>query len=196
MADKDPAKQFRTRRALDEDLDRLEGKIAELRVLYEQYFVDVMPQPPTKLQEETVRMIRTLLRAPFKNSANRFRLRVLISRYQTYATYWERVNKQKEEGTYSRDLFKADMREKAQEDAKLEHSRMGAAERGLKQLYDSYEAALKKAGGQTANMNFDSFKSSLMKKAKQMKEQHGVKKLHYKVVVKDGKVVVKASPKE
>ena len=114
MGDKDPTNHLRTRRALDEELDRLEGKIAELRVLYEQYFVDVMPQPPTKLQEETVRLMRSLLRAPFKNSANRFRLRVLISRYQTYATYCERVNKQKEEGTYSRDLFKAEMREKAQ----------------------------------------------------------------------------------
>ena len=35
----------------------------------------------------------------------------------------------------------------------------------------------------------------LMKKAKELKEKHGVKKLNYKVVVKDGKVVVKASAK-
>ena len=34
-----------------------------------------------------------------------------------------------------------------------------------------------------------------MKQAKQLKEKNGVKKLHYKVVVKGNKVVVKASAK-
>ena len=100
------------RRQLDLELDRLENKISELRVLYEQYFVEILPLSPDKQQKEIVALIRKLLRAPFKNSQTRFRLRVLVQRYQTYATYWERVQKQKEEGTYSRDLFKAEMREK------------------------------------------------------------------------------------
>ena len=118
------------RRQLDLELDRLENKISELRVLYEQYFVEILPLSPDKQQKEIVALIRKLLHAPFKNSQTRFRLRVLVQRYQTYATYWERVQKQKEEGTYSRDLFKAEMREKMLEEAKLEHSAGRAADRG------------------------------------------------------------------
>ena len=183
------------RRHLDLELDSLEAKIAELRVLYEQHFVDILPQPPDKLQKETVRMIRSLLRAPFKNSQTRFRLRVLVSRYQTYATYWERVQKQKEDGTYQKDVFKAEMREKMLEDAKVANSQGRVAEKGLKQLFDSYETALRKNGADTSKINFDAFKHSLMKQAKSLKEKNGVQKLHYKVVVSGGKVTVKASAK-
>ena len=181
-------------RQLAGELDKLEAKISELRVLYEQYFIDVQPQAPEKLHQDTGRTIRKLLRAPFKNSQTRFRLRMLIQRFQTYATYWERVLKQKEDGTYSRDLFKAELREKLLHQIEKERSARGKADKGYKQLYDSYEAALRKTGANTANLSFDSFKSSLIKQAKQLK-QTGVKKLQYKIVIKDGKVVVKASGK-
>ena len=83
----------KTRRDFDRELDILEAKIGELRIFYEQFFVDILPQPPEKQHAEVVRLIKRLLKAPFKNSASRFRLRSLINRFQTYATYWERVNK-------------------------------------------------------------------------------------------------------
>jgi len=190
MADKEI-----NRRQLDLELDQLEGRIAELRMLYEQHFADILPQPPEKLRQEAVRLIRKLLRAPFKNSQTKFRLRMLVQRFQTYATYWERVQKQKEEGTYSKDLFKAEMREKLLAAIEKEKSTGAAAHRGFKQLFDSYEAALRKTGANTANLNFDAFKERLMQQAKHLKEKTGVQKLQYKVVVKDGKVVVKASGK-
>lgn len=180
---------------LESELDKLEARIGELRVLYEQYFIDVQPHPPDKLHQETTRFIRKLLRAPFKNSQIRFRLRMLVQRFQTYATYWERVLKQKEDGTYCRDLFKAEMREKLLQDIEKERSARGKADKGFKQLYDSYEAALRKTGANTGNINFDAFKTSLMKQAKTLKDQTGVTKLQYKIVIKDGKVVVKASGK-
>jgi len=184
------------KRELDLELDRLEAKIAELRVLYEQYFIDILPQPPDKLHTEVIANIRTLLRAPFKNSATRFRLRTLIQRFQTYSTYWERVNKQREDGTYNRDLFKAEMRQKFVQDEKKDASRSGAAERGMRQLFQSYEEALNKTGQKSEHVNFDSFKKSLVKRAQQLKKQHGAQKLSYKIAVKDGKVVIKASIKK
>lgn len=183
------------RRRLSEELDQLEAKIAEVRVLYEQYFVDILPLPPDKLNKEVVMLIRQMLKAPFKNSADKFRLRTLVSRYQTYHTYWTRVQKQREEGTYMKDVFKADLREKIVEEAKLDSSLAGAAEKGLRQLYSTYEKALKKTGNNAGNVNFDSFKKAMLKKAKALKAQHGSQKLQYKVIVKGGKVVIKASPK-
>ena len=184
------------RREIDHDLDLLEQRIEELRVLYEQYFIDVLPQMPEQLRKEVKSRIRKLVKAPFKNSATRFRLRSLEQRYRSYEMYWERVLKQREEGTYVRDVFKAEMREKAQAEDALAASGVGAAERGLKQLYDSYESAVKKTGASTDNINFDAFKRSMIKRAKDLKQQHGVKKLHYKIVVKGGKVIVKASTKK
>ena len=188
--------QAKSRRDIDRDLDQLEAKIAELRIQYEQYFVDVLPQPPDQLHAEVVRSIKSLLKAPFKNSATRFRLRTLIQRYQTYNTYWEKVKKQREEGTYFRDIFKAEMREKmTEEDAKYNSSN-STADRGMRQLFDSYQAALNKVGTATNQLNFDTFKKSLIGKAKELKQVHGVNKLSYKIVVKDGKVTVKAEAKK
>lgn len=183
----------RGRRSLDIELDQLEAKLNDLRILFEQYFVDVQPQPPVQQQKEVVRQIKKLLRAPFKNSQTRFRLRTLVTRYQTYHTYWERVMKQREEGSYFKDVFKAELRVKITEDQAKERSRSGTADKGMHQLFDSYRSALEKAGVESKQMNFDAFKKSLVLKAKELKEKHGVKKLNYKVVVKNGKVTIKAS---
>lgn len=185
-----------SREKLESELRKLEAQIEELRVLYEQHFIDVLPNPPDKLRKEVVRKIRVLLKAPFKNSQTRFQLRTLVTRYQTYATYWERVVKEREEGKYVRDVFKAEMREKLSEDARRDASRAGAAEKGLKQLYATYEDAMRKAGIKTDNLNFDAFRKTLMDRAKQLKASHGMQKLQYKVVVKEGKVLIKASTKE
>jgi len=185
----------RSRKALELELDRLEAKIEDLKILYEQYFVDILPQPPDKLRAEVVRAIKRLLKAPFRNSATRFRLRMLVQRYQSYSTYWERVNKQRDEGKYFRDVFKAEMREKIEQDLAAQANKKGSAEKAFRELYSSYESAVRKTGGQAATLNYDAFKKSRLKKAKDVKEKHGVQKLHYKIVVKGGKVVVKASAK-
>ncbi len=183
------------KREVDRELDLVERRIEELKTLYEQHFIDVLPQPPVKLRAEVVRELKRLLKAPFKQSSSKFRLRALIHRFQTYSTYWERVMKEREDGKYSKDLFKAEFREKAAQDAAKESSGGHRAEKGLRDLYSTYESAVKKSGAGAGGMDFDQFKRSLMKKAKELKEKHGVKKLNYKVVVKDGKVVVKASAK-
>jgi hypothetical protein len=180
---------------LSREIDRLESRLEELRVCYEQHFIDILPQAPDAMRKEVARTIRLLLKAPFKNSQTRFRLRTVIHRYQTYSSYWERILKEREEGRFVRDLFKSEMREKSLEEAKKDQTQAGKAERGLKQLYSTYEEAIRKTGGSTDSLNFDSFKNNLIEKAKQMKDQHGVKKLHYKVQVKDGRVILKATPK-
>jgi len=180
---------------LAQEIDRLEARLEELRVTYEQHFIDIIPQAPDAMRKEVARTIRLLLKAPFKNSQTRFRLRTVIHRYQTYSSYWERVLKEREEGRFVRDLFKVEMREKSLEEAKKDRTKAGQAERGLKQLYSTYEEAIRKTGGSTENLNFDAFRKNLIEKAKQMQTEHGVKKLHYKVQVKDGRVILKATPK-
>ena len=187
--------QNNPRREVDRQLDQLENAIAKLRILYEQFFTGIITRAPESEHTEVSRMIKTLMKAPFKNSARRFRLRTLVNRFQTYNTYWERVNKQREEGTYFRDVFKAELREKQQKELEELASKVGASHKGLEQLYNTYESALKKNGGDPNSLNFDSFRKSMLKTAQQLKKKHGAKKVHYKVVVKNGKVVLKASTK-
>lgn len=179
------------RQELEADLNRLESRIAELKVLYEQHFVDILPQPPVDMQREVQALIRTLLRAPFKSSALRFRLRTLVQRYATYATYWERVLKQREEGSYRRDVYKAEMREKLSAMKRARTSSKTKSEAPLRELFATYQDAMQRTGGATDQVTFDAFKKSLLEQARKLKEQ-GQEKIRYQVVVQNGKVVVKA----
>lgn len=99
------------KKELDLELDLLEEKISELKLQYEQYFLDIVTQPPDKLYQEVVLFIRRLQNAPFKNSASSFRMKALTHRFQTFDTYWKRITKERAEGRYRRDVFKAKIRQ-------------------------------------------------------------------------------------
>ncbi len=108
MQQEDPDK--RSGRDVDAELERLEKQLNHLRVQYEQYFLDIISFEPEELLQEVTTLIRQLQGAPFKNSVSRFKLRTLTQKLQTYRTYWERVHKEREEGRYRRDRFKAGIR--------------------------------------------------------------------------------------
>ncbi len=178
------------------ELDKLDVMLSELRVLFEQHFSGLLPLAPEKPHAEVKRKIRVLRKAPFKNSALNYRLRTLEVRYGTLHTYWQRVLREREEGTYSKDVFKANLRDRQATDAAYAQTTQGAADKGMKTLFDAYRSALEKQSGTAAKVDFSAFKESLLKRAQDYKKQHGNKKLTFKVVVKDGKVAVRATVKE
>jgi hypothetical protein len=189
------------KRDLEVELDRLETMLAELKVRYEQYFLDILPRKPDDLNEQVIKFIRKLQGAPFKNSASRFRLKTLGARYQTYATYWERVNKQREDGTYRRDLFRAQLRVDGDFPRVLDKTKSGEGssnqvEQRAKRLYDAYLEARSKVGDNSKELSFTVFKTSLVNRARQVSEAKGSSDLKYQVVVKEGKVGIKISEKD
>ena len=98
------------KRELDLKLDLLEAKLADLKIAYEQFFLDILPHPPNELEREVHRLVRECRNAPFKKATSTFRLGQIVQRLQTYNNYWERVKRDREAGTYSRDVFKASLR--------------------------------------------------------------------------------------
>jgi len=177
------------------ELERLDSMISELKVQFEQYFSGLLPLAPDRPHTEVKAKIRQIRKAPFKSSAFNYRLKALEVRYSTLNTYWQRVLKQREEGTYSKDVFKANLRERLAVEEAFSQTAEGAAEKGMRNLFDAYRTALQKTSATKAEINFDSFRDSLLKRARDFKEKHKDKKLTFKVVVKDGKVTVKATAK-
>jgi len=177
------------------ELDKLESLISELKVQYEQYFTGLLPLSPDKMHNDVKRKIRQLLKAPFKNHALNFRMKTLEGRYSTFNTYWQRILKQREDGTYTKDVFKANLRERnALEDARSETA-SGKAEKSMQVLFNSYREALEKTTGQKQNLDYQAFQKSLVERAKEFKARHQDKKVTFKVVVKDGNVSIKAKVK-
>lgn len=194
---KDPARDKLGERAdLRAELDNLEARISELKVQYEQYFAGLMPFAPEKQHTEVKNQLRRLMRAPFRSSAMQFRLRGLESRFQTFNTYWQRVLKQKEEGTYSKDVFKAELHERIAVEEAQSRTAAGAARKNMEGLFHSYCQALEKTSGKTQQLDYEKFKTSLMQRAKDFKERKGAKKVSFKVSIKDGRVSVQLIAKD
>lgn len=184
------------RRDVRAELHELETLINELKVQFEQYFAGILPFPPDKLHSQVKTRIRQLFSAPFKNSEMNFKLKALEGRYRTYHMYWERVQRQREEGSYSKDVFKADMRERHHVEDRHSETREGQVEKGMKELFNSYKAALENQTGSKQNIDYKAFQRSLVNRARDLKAKHAGKKLSFKVVVKDGKVSLQARIKK
>jgi hypothetical protein len=94
-------------------LSDAEVQLSRIKHLYEQWFQGIEriePQIPRKQLERTIHLLR---KAQPRNTALRFRFQTLIQRYTTLQTYWRRVGRQIEEGTYRRDLLRARRRRDA-----------------------------------------------------------------------------------
>ena len=178
------------------ELGRLDRMLEELKVQYEQFFSGIIPLAPDKMHAEVKKLRRKLLGAPFKNSEMNYRYQALENRYHTYRSYWERVMRERDAGTYVRDVFKANLRERLALEDQYAQSEKGKAEGHLSKLFNSYKTALEQQAGKQINVDFGQFKKMVVARAKDFKEKHGATKLTFKVVVKDGRVAIQAKAKE
>ena len=85
----------------------LELKIERLKVLYEQYFMGIEKMEPQVARKEVTRTMLTLQQQYIRNTAMRFKFNTMLQKWQLYITYWNRVLREIENGTYVRHLQKA-----------------------------------------------------------------------------------------
>ncbi len=180
------------RHDLRAELDQFEQALQSLKIIYEQYFSGVITMAPEKQHQEVTMLIRKLKKAPFKSSAMNYRLRALEQRYQTYNSYWQRVLREREEGTYAKDVYKANLRGALAEEEARAATRQGKAEKQMRDLFAAYKDAIEKQTGKPQTLDFKKFHQHLVQSAKELKKKTGNKKVSFSVVIQDGKVKLKA----
>jgi hypothetical protein len=111
------AKAKREKDELEGECAALEEEIEELRIRYEQYFLGVEKRAPARWREELKKKVLRLKSAFTRNSGLKFRIQSLHARFLSYERLWLRGVREKEEGTYRRDLFKARLHRHADEQA-------------------------------------------------------------------------------
>lgn len=72
----------------------------------------------------------------------------------------------------------------------------GLSDTKVKAIYDAYLMAKKRCGEDTRAVTYDSVANSLRKQVPELMKQHNAKTVEFKVVIKDGKAVLRALPKE
>ncbi len=92
---------------ITKELDELESRLERLRIKYDQYFTGIERALPFVLRKDIDRRFHGLHREPMRNTGLRFRFQTLVQRFTMYQTYWGRIIRQIEEGTWKRDLVRA-----------------------------------------------------------------------------------------
>ncbi|MGO9834392.1 MAG: MXAN_5187 C-terminal domain-containing protein [Polyangiaceae bacterium] len=88
----------------------LETAVDRLRSLYEQYFMGFEKTEPAVPRKDVDRKIHALRKEHFRNTALRFRFQMILQRYNTYQTHWQRIIREIEAGTYKRHVLRAERR--------------------------------------------------------------------------------------
>jgi hypothetical protein len=96
---------------------RLEEELEALKARYEQYFLGIERREPNRWRDEVKKKVNRLKEAFTRNTGLKFRLQSLHARYLSYERLWLRSAREKEEGTYRRDLFKARLHARTQREA-------------------------------------------------------------------------------
>ena len=92
---------------VEKQIGDLEIAVDRLRSLYEQYFVGIEKIEPQVPRKDVDRRIYALRKEQIRNTALRFRFQMVLQRYNTYQTHWQRICREIENGTYKRHMIRA-----------------------------------------------------------------------------------------
>jgi hypothetical protein len=249
----------------------LESDLAELKALYEQFFLGFERRPPTQKHEAVKRRMAVLKGLYLRQTSAKFRVQAVGAKLLTYERLWDRTVKEIELGTYRRDVFKARLHAKKRErpaeapastasdfdvDEDLDLSDLDEADDALGAALAQATAAVekkppavpsiapvasppsvlsalppltpvarpvtgsrpiitaplvspppapprpsapmakKRCGEDTRSLTLDSVASTLKKQVPELMRQHNARSVEFKVVIKDGKAVLRALPKD
>jgi hypothetical protein len=91
-------------------LGELELAVDRVRSLYDQYFMGIEKLEPTVPRKDIERRVHALLKEQIRNTALRFRFQMILQRYNTFQSHWQRICREIENGTYKRHVLRADRR--------------------------------------------------------------------------------------
>lgn len=102
-----PAQDPNSSEFILQECEALEAALAALRSSYDQYFLGIDRQAPTRAHDELKKRMLKLKGSFIRSTSAKFRVQSLHSKYLTYERLWTRTLQEIEAGTYKRDLFKA-----------------------------------------------------------------------------------------
>ncbi len=186
-------------KALEEELTDLRGRIERLRVLYQQYFMGMERIPPLVQREQLERRVRESALNDVRRAAVKFRFQSLIQRLRTYEVYWDRLQRDIEEGRVERGVAQEGglrpARAPRADDAEPSAAQPEPAPHDpVETLYRDFLRAREQVGLPVEGITLDAFRLSIERQRRIHSERLGVPDVSFTVVAKDGKVVLQARP--
>ena len=202
----------------------MEDELEALKARYEQFFLGMERREPVRQREEIRKKVNRLKEAFTRNTGLRFRLQTLHARYLSYERLWMRSSREKEEGTYRRDVVKARLRARgpaapaptasapaaqaagrpstpapvpvpAKPVAAAAPTFSGTGEAQLRALYDAYVAAKRSCNEDVSRLSYDAVAGTVQRQVPELMARFKAKSVDFRVEVKDGKAVLKGIPR-
>lgn len=180
-----------------EDLQIAEVQLKELITRYEQYFLGLEKREPLKLLEEFERLVRRYANTSINNTMYKHRYNNLVARFNSYRQHWNRILREIEEGRYSRDRFRADLRA-AQRSAPVSPDRERpdrSGDRELDRIFNELIEARRSCNLPTDSMDRTQLAATLERQRPQLMQKLGTDEISFRVVVEAGKPKIKAGIK-
>ena len=174
--------------SIEEDIQRLEMGIRQLRIQYEMFFAGGLKREPIQLRGAVVRIIKRYLETPIRKYQHRFHFNALVARYNIMSEHWGRRLRTREEGERLPAGALSAPTEELVSLCKISDPNVDKS--ALQQLHKSFQAARKKSG--EGQLSFDKFLRGVGAQAQKIKEKAGCEQVELRVVVKDDKVELRA----
>ena len=126
---------------------------------------------------------------PIPRTALRFRFNTLQARFFSFRRQWEATLRKIEEGTYERHLFKAKLHEDEHPTRPAPATKPAAED-----LFQHYLEARRSCGQDTSGFDRGELDAVVEAQRQKIREQHGCRDVHFRVVVEDGRAKLKATP--
>jgi hypothetical protein len=207
---------------LSDETSKTEEELEALKARYEMYFLGIEKREPARERSEMKRRVERLKETFTKNTALRFRLQTLHARFLSYERLWMRSAREKEAGTYRRDLFKARLHSKEKTPAEgtpapdtpvarepaappappratpapaAPAAFSGTNEPQLRALFSAYVDAKKRCREDVSKLTYDSLAKSVQKQIPELMKRFKARSIDFRVEVKNGKAILKAIPR-
>ncbi|MDK2848043.1 MAG: hypothetical protein PWP34_1396 [Desulfuromonadales bacterium] len=176
----DEGKVFQTK------LDQIATEMRALELLYERYFSGEEKRAPLKERNALEKKLRRLTTRRIIRTDHRFRFESLSSRYHTYATRWDRVQRLMDEGRYVRHL-----------DRRRSNISSSSRQRdNYDTLYDSLILAHRECSMASPPPGRSQFNSFLERQKAQIQERFGKREVEFRIVIENGKPKLRAKAKK
>jgi hypothetical protein len=182
---------------LAEDLQQLEIKLKILKRDYEFYFNGVEKREPLRVKEQAQKIIRKYFNERIMNVGLRFKFQSLVATFNTFNNYWMRTMLQIENGTYQKDRFKAEIREKNVLNSTGTNIPGRAGEKTQEDKYlEIYRDFLnaRETSKEGTNISYDGLKKILLERSQDIKEKYQCDDVKFKVTLENGKAKLRGFP--
>ncbi len=181
-----------SRGQITELLNQLENDLKALEFAYEQYFLGMEKLAPEPQRQKITLRMRKMITHYIPQTDLRFRLQSITNRFNSYCGYWDRIQRQIDEGRYERHTSRiqrhTNRSPSVQKPAKAPPP-VDPVDSLYEKLVDAHQSCQLRPPNREQVVRF------LAKQEKAIKERFGDKPVDFMVVTDSGKPKIKVRAK-